>query len=544
MSPRFRLPARRSGIAATEEPESGSDAEIEPLDGSDATWAAASSSHAVASSESAGTREPEPPDAQVYDLEPSTAPEPEPGPELEPDGRMATVADGIALLAAYKHAVLSWVAEDGYPMNVDVEIDVKTAEGTVRFAEPPGFRIPPGVEVAIAGSHVHPLPEGGFDERSHVTVSGPASARPRGRFAVSPNYVWVWGAHDLPLAASYARRLGQARRYYEADSVARGLYSRPRLSGRVAIFRAAHAPFLRATLVPILLGVAVAIRAGVVDLLTALIALSIAGALHLGLNIANGLFDLLHGPGEDGRDSARGGSGREGGIGRALGGIKALPPETMASFGLAAVLALLLPLLRGSRELILVAIAGIVLVVAYRTAPLKLADRGLGELAVAIGFGPVLLIGTYVLQSRGAITAEAIVLSVPIGLFAGLIVLVDEIPKRAADSRAGKKTLPVRWSKAVTIRCFEIAAGGAFAAVAIGVLAGSLPIPVLLAFAAIPRARRVRADLVRLYGRPYDLAGVVAANVQLQMNVGLFLGGGYLIAIADQMLLQRAPFLH
>ena len=59
--------------------------------------------------------------------------------------------DGLDKMAGYGHAVLSWVAEDGYPVNVDVEIEVKPIEGTVRFSEPPGFHISPGS--AVAGVH-------------------------------------------------------------------------------------------------------------------------------------------------------------------------------------------------------------------------------------------------------------------------------------------------------------------------------------------------------------------------------------------------------
>jgi 1,4-dihydroxy-2-naphthoate polyprenyltransferase len=568
MSPSFRLPMRRTSAPSTVEAESSSHEESEsrnsgvtvPEPGAAGADAAVESptSRALDPGEHAGAPGRLAPDdtlewaprteSSAAPPEPTTPaappePQPEPEPELEPDGRQVTVGDGIALLAAYNHAVLSWVAEDGYPMNVDVEIDVKTAEGTVRFGEPPGFHLEPGTAVAITGSHVHPLPAGGFDERSHVTVYGPASARPRGRFAVSPNRVWVWGAHDLPLAASYARRLGQARRYYEADSIARGAYSRPRLSARVAVFRAVHAPFLRATFVPIFLGIAIAIRAGVVDLLTALMALALVGAVHLGLNIASGLFDLLHSPGLGERGSALSGAARGTGFGRAIDEIKGLPPEATASFALAAVLALLLLPLRGSPELLLFAVGGTLLALAFRFPPFKLADRGLGEPAAAIGFGPALLVGTYALQSRGTITAEAIVLSVPVGLFAGLIVLIDEIPNRAGDARAGRKTLPVRWSKSVTIRCFEVAAAAAFATLAIGVVAGWLPIPALLALLAVPMVMRVRGDLTRLYGRPYELAAVLAANVRLQTNVGLLLAAGYAFTIADQILLQRAPFL-
>jgi 1,4-dihydroxy-2-naphthoate octaprenyltransferase len=104
-------------------------------------------------------------------------------------------------------------------------------------------------------------------------------------------------------------------------------------------------------------------------------------------------------------------------------------------------------------------------------------------------------------------------------------------------------TLPVRWSKAVVLRGFDAAAVGAFVSLPVGVAAGFLPIPVLLALLAVPLALRVRSDLVRHYDSPNALTAALAASVQLQMNVGLLLLAGYLLTIADQVFLMRAPFL-
>ena len=455
-----------------------------------------------------------------------------------------TVAEGVACLAAYPRAVLSWVGEDGYPMNVDVEIEVRAAESIVRFAEPPGFRIAPGTTVAITASHVRPLAAGGFDERRHVTVWGQVSPRPRGRYAVTPSRVWAWGEDDLPLAASYGRRLGQARRYFESLSVGRSVTIRPRLSARLALFRASHAPFLRATFVPLLLGLAVAIRAGVVDLVTALIMLALAGAVHLGLNVAGGLFDLLHVSGDgDARQSSARSTTVAGAVGDALAQVARIPPLALGCYLAAGLLGLALLGLRGSPEATAVAVLGVALTIAYGTPPFKLGDRGLGEVSAATGFGPVLLLGTYAVQSRGAFSAEALLLSIPIGLLAGITVYVGAIPNRVADARAGRMTLPVRWSKAIAILGFDLALAAAFVILVLGVAAGLLPIPVLLALAAVPLAMRVRSDLNHHYDTPSALTAALAANARLHMNVGLLLIAGYLVAIADQIFLMRAPFL-
>jgi 1,4-dihydroxy-2-naphthoate polyprenyltransferase len=454
----------------------------------------------------------------------------------------STIAEGLVALATYQRAVLSWVAEDGYPVNVDIEIEVKPGEGIVRFGEPAGFHVPPGTTVAITGSHITLLPGGGFGERRHVTAWGVASARPRARFAANVTRVWVWDEDALPLPAAYERSLRKARRYFDRLSAERGERVRPRLPRQLLLLRATRAPFLSATFAPVLLGLAVAARVGVFDALTAVITVVAACAVHLGLNVANDVFDTLQGA-DDANATPTKFSGGSRVLQNALVTIREMSMLAVGCYVVAAILGVLLLVMRGSPALIVIAIVGFFISVAYTMPPFKLVYRGLGEIATAIGFGPVMLLGAYVVQSRGSLKLEAFVVSIPVALLVAMILYVNEIPDRAGDAKAGKRTLPVRWSKAAVIAGFDVAAAGSFVAVAAGVAAAVLPIPALLALLAIPVALRVHEGLVRFYDNPYALMSAMGANIQLHLAVGSLLFVGYLLTIADQTLLQRAPFL-
>jgi 1,4-dihydroxy-2-naphthoate polyprenyltransferase len=479
-----------------------------------------------------------PPAATNAPAEPSTSNLP--ATEAVPEA--IALGDGLAALAAYKRAVLSWVAEDGYPVNVDVDIEVKPAEGTVRFGQPAGFRLAPGTPVAITGSHVHPLLDGGFDERRHVTVWGVASPKLRGRFEVSPNRVWAWDEAELPLPAAYERGLPKARRYFAALSAERGVLVRPRLSSGLLLLRATRAPFLSATFAPVLLGLAVAARVGVFDIVTALITLVAASAVHLGLNVANDVFDTLQGADDANRTPTKF-SGGSRVLQNALVTMREMSMLAIACYGVAAVLGVVLMVLRGSPALVAIAALGFFISVAYTMPPFKLVYRGVGEIATAIGFGPVMLLGTYTVQSRGSLSAEALLVSVPVALLVAMILYVNEIPDRAGDAQAGKRTLPVRWSKRAVVWGFDASAAGAFASVTAGVVVGLLPVPALLVLLATPLAIRVHSGLVSFYDNPYALMDTMAANIRLHMNVSLLLLVGYLLTIADQSLLGRRPFL-
>jgi 1,4-dihydroxy-2-naphthoate octaprenyltransferase len=56
---------------------------------------------------------------------------------------------------------------------------------------------------------------------------------------------------------------------------------------------------------------------------------------------------------------------------------------------------------RGSTELFVIGIAGVLLSVFYTAPPLKLVHRGLGELTTAVGFGPI-MVRVYVCRRRNS----------------------------------------------------------------------------------------------------------------------------------------------
>ena len=118
-----------------------------------------------------------------------------------------------------------------------------------------------------------------------------------------------------------------------------------------------------------------------------------------------------------------------------------------AFYLVAAAIGLVLLALRPSAALLVIGVVGIIVSLGYTAPPLKLVYRGLGEVAVAVGFGPLMLLGAYVVQTGGALTWEPFVASIPIALLVALILYVNEIPDRRGDARAGKRTLPVRFSR-------------------------------------------------------------------------------------------------
>ena len=95
-------------------------------------------------------------------------------------------------------------------------------------------------------------------------------------------------------------------------------------------------------------------------------------------------------------------------------------------------------------------------IIAYTAPPFRLVHRGLGELCVALGFGPIMVLGaSYVEEQR--FSFEAFYVSLPVAILIALVLYANEIPDRPGDAQAGKRTLPVRWSKQAVLTGYAVA---------------------------------------------------------------------------------------
>lgn len=438
-------------------------------------------------------------------------------------------AAGLTKLASYPFQILTWVDADGYPVSVAVEASIDPAAGSASFAQPAGLGVPSGVDVSLTGSHIRPQPGYGYDERRHVTVWGrAATAGDRITFAAAR--AWGWDEAEVPFFEYSERSIGQSRKYFDAMSAERGTPVKPRLSTGWLALRTTRLPFLSATIVPVVLGIAIAARQGTFDLLTAVLTVVGASFVQLGLNVANDVFDTAQGA-DDANVTPTQFSGGSRVIQYGLVSLRRMAALSASFYALAGVIGLALLALRPSVALLVIGVVGFVVSIGYTAPPLKLVYRGLGEIAVALGFGPLMLLGAYVVQTGGRVDLEPLVASLPIALLVALILYVNEIPDRRGDARAGKRTLPVRWSKAAVIAGYRLAAVAAYAILVVGVATRLLPIPTLLALLTVPLAIQVSRGLEPNYDNPYGLMAVMGVNIKVHLYAGLLLLAGYAVVL-------------
>lgn len=177
-------------------------------------------------------------------------------------------------------------------------------------------------------------------------------------------------------------------------------------------------------------------------------------------------------------------------------------------------------------RVLLLGLAGAAIAFFYHAPPLKLSYRGLGELAVLLAYGPMILCGAYLVQ-RGTVPLWLLHLATPLGVMIAAFLFVNEMPDAKADAASGKNTLVVRLGKQRAARAFALFPLVAFgyllslpliAPVSTGVWAGFLGLPFAgaAAFRVWTRHHRT-ADLVPAQG--WTLASFVL--LALGAGVGL-----------------------
>lgn len=435
----------------------------------------------------------------------------------------APTRDDLERLSTYPHVVASWVGDDGYPTSVATGFEVDLDAGTVSLA-PTADPIPDDREVNVMGSHIRPQPGVGYDQRRYLQLWG----RLQGR-VLAPVRAWGWDENEVPFFEYSERSVPQSRKYLADLSVEKGRPIRPRLSPFWLALRTTRLPFLSATAVPVLLGIAVAAHHGFFTWWTALLTLIGGSLAHLAINVTNDIFDTLSGA-DDANTTPTQFSGGSRVAVYDLVTIRGLAAIAIGLFGAAAAIGLVLVAITGSMLLLWIGVAGIAVGVAYTAPPLKLVYRGLGEIAVALGFGPIMMVGAYVVQA-GRLAWEPVVLSLVPGILIALILYVNEIPDRRSDAVAGKRTLPVRFEPGVIRTGYLAGAAIAFAIIVVGVAIGLLPWPTLVALAAVPLALRVHEGLKVHYDSPYTLMAVMGQNVNLNLVVGALLLAAYVVTI-------------
>ncbi len=211
---------------------------------------------------------------------------------------------------------------------------------------------------------------------------------------------------------------------------------------------------LAASVAPVLAGTAVAVHQGGARWWAGVLALVVALAMQVGVNLAN-----------DYSDFARGADANRVGPLRASSSGVVDPAQVrwaaIASFGLAALAGVVLSLAVDWR-LLIVGAACLLAGWTYTGGPRPYGYYGLGEVFAFLFFGLVATVGTAYVET-GRITTLSVLLGCGVGFLAAAILLLNNLRDIETDAAAGKRTLATRLGRQGTRILLLVLVSAAFA---------------------------------------------------------------------------------
>ena len=165
----------------------------------------------------------------------------------------------------------------------------------------------------------------------------------------------------------------------------------------------------------------------------------------------------------------------------------------------------------------------------YTAGPFALAYVGLGELAVFIFMGPVMVLGSYYLQ-QPVIALPAIWAALPVSFVVAAILHANNLRDIDTDIINHKRTLATMLGRSGARVEFYVLVGGAFVSVLVLIALGLAPWPTLISFAMAPLAWRLMRTAATEEAAE-KLHPVLRGSAVLHMRFGMLYVIGWVIAL-------------
>ena len=236
-------------------------------------------------------------------------------------------------------------------------------------------------------------------------------------------------------------------------------------------------PFLSATIVPILLGATVASRYVSVNWFYFALTMLGGSLLHIGTNTSNDYFDHTSGTDEANYNYMVPFSGGSRSIQMGLISSKGMLYLSIITFALGGLIGIPLIIKTGINILYL-GFIGFLSGFFYTAPPFRFASRkGIGELLIGLNFGPLMVVGSFLVQTSGDLTHvfEAALAGIPIGLLVAAIVYVNQFPDHDGDKATGKNNLVVVFGPEKARIGYVLLVVGAFVSIIVMALNGIFP---------------------------------------------------------------------
>ncbi len=287
-------------------------------------------------------------------------------------------------------------------------------------------------------------------------------------------------------------------------------------------FRAWMLAFRPATLglsfMPVLVGSAIAFAQHSLPVGPALAALASALLIQIGTNLANDVFD--HKKGADTQE-------RLGPLRVTQAGLlteRQVLTGMVIAFAFAIVSGIYLTAVSGYPVVVL-GVLSIAAGIAYTAGPWPLGYNGLGDVCVLLFFGGVAVCGTVWVET-GSVPFLAYAASLPVGALATAVLVVNNVRDCETDTRAGKRTLVVRFGRQFGIAEYRVLLAVAYLIPLALLVVHQASMWILLPYLTAPKAWKLAQALANEKGAALNQVLVRTAQLCLQFGVLFAIGLG------------------
>ncbi len=288
-------------------------------------------------------------------------------------------------------------------------------------------------------------------------------------------------------------------------------------------YQAARPRSLTATYVPIALGGVIALQDGNFNVLFFILALIGTLALQIGANLSNEYFDHVKGVEAE----------KTHGLGMILKQGYLTPRQVLIGAGVTFALGSLIGLFLVSQTgtlILWIGMAGVAVAVLYTAGPFALAYIGMGEIAVFIFMGPLIVLGTYYVLTEKT-SDQAIIGALPIAFLVAAILHANNLRDLDADKVSGKRTLSVRFGRRFAQAEYVVLTLGGLVMTLILVLLRQIPATTLLTLILLPETLRL-CRIATTSENPKELHMVLVHTARLHRWFGAAYVVGWLISLA------------
>jgi len=152
-----------------------------------------------------------------------------------------------------------------------------------------------------------------------------------------------------------------------------------------------------------------------------------------------------------------------------------------------------------------------------------------GELFAGLNFGPLLVLGSYFVQT-GRYSWEALVASLAPGILTSNLLFLNEFPDREADQKGGRRHLVISLGKKDASYLFVILLATSYLCILVGVLTKMMPLMTLIGLGTVIFGWKAARGALKYHNDMDRLVPILGANVITILGTQALLAIGYLIA--------------